>query len=156
MMDATKQGWIDKTHEAILSVERYLGIKGDSEQVKNFSTLANWIYETKIDPLIFMPAGCESAKDSAQTFATFLHSLHHSMHGNSNLFFVEIQGGCSYMTQDVDPSNLTQMQANYERRSRALDRPYEIHEDVARFIKHLSLYANTGDLPQAAPEAETA
>jgi hypothetical protein len=156
MMDATKQGWIDKTHEAIFSVERYLGIKGDSEQVKNFSMLANWIYETKIDPLTFMPTGFELAKDSAQTFATFLHSLHHSMHGNWNLLFIEIQGGGSYMIQDVEPTDLTKISAVNERRSRTLDRPYEIHEDVARFIKHLNLYANTGDLPQAVPEAETA
>lgn len=156
MMDATKQGWIDKTHEAIFSVERYLGIKGDSEQVKNFSTLANWIYETKIDPWTFMPEGFESAKDSAQNFASFLHALHHSMHGNSNLLFIEIQGGGSYMIQDVESTDLTQLRAVYERRSRTLGRPYEIHDDVARFIKHLSLYANTGDLPQASPEAETA
>lgn len=156
MMDSIKQGWIDKTHEAILSVERYLGIKGDSEAVKNFSTLANWIYETKINPWTFMPVGFESAKDSAQTFATFLHALHHSMNGNTNLQFVEIQGGGSYMIQDVDPTDLTQIRAAYERRSRSPDRPYEVHDDVARFIKHLNLYANTGDLKQAEPEAEKA
>lgn len=57
-MDAIKKAWVDTTYEAILTVERYLGIKGDSTLA--FSSLANWVYETDISPEVFMK-GLEKA-----------------------------------------------------------------------------------------------
>jgi hypothetical protein len=157
MMDATKQGWVDKTHEAILSVERYLGIKGDSDRVRDFSTLANWIYGAEANPHAFMPSGWESVKDSAQSFAAFLQTLHHSMLDDGSLIFLEVQGGPSFMILNVDDDNTATIQEIFEKRSSwPYDRPYEVHHDVARFIKQSNWYGNKGTVTQADPEVETA
>lgn len=43
-MDEMKKSWVDKTFDAILTVERYLGIKGAEKT--EFSMLANWIYSS--------------------------------------------------------------------------------------------------------------
>jgi hypothetical protein len=157
MMDTTKRNWVDSTYEAIFTVERYLGIKGDCQGVKDFSTLANWIYTTNAFPYSFMPERWEKAKETAQSFASFLQTLHRSMLEDGHLIFVEVPGGQSFMILNAMPEDTDFIQQDFERRNPFTPaKRYEVHTDVARFIEKAEWYESLGAEIQAQNEAVTA
>jgi hypothetical protein len=138
-MDALKKLWINKTHDAILQIERYLGIVG--EQCTDFSKLANWIYATEFNLHGFMPAGCEGVKESAQDFSQFLHMLHLNMIDDGSLIFIETDTQGSYMIFGVDEHEEDKIQEIDDKRFRMnYRRPYRVHRDVTRFIEHFEAY----------------
>lgn len=136
-MEALKQHWLRSADEAILTVERYLADTDDRR--KDFVLLANWICSSSINPWGFMPAGWETVKShSAQFFAGFLHTLHHSMCDDGNLIFVEELKHGSFMIIDVTIFEADKIQALWDKRFSQFGyrRPFEVHSDVQRFIDH--------------------
>lgn len=139
-MDAIKKSWVDKTHDAILQVERYLGIKGDENH--EFSMLANWIYSTEENPHGFMPAGWEGAKESAQVFASFLSTLHRVMLNEGSLLFVETEIHGSFIVFGIEEGDEEKLQQVYDKRHPSTyRRPYSVHSDLLRFFEHNEAYA---------------
>lgn len=151
-MDALKQEWVDKTFDAILQVERYLGIK--SEGSEDFARLANWIYHSKHNPHGFMPAGFESSKGSAQSFAYFLQILLHAMVDDGSLVFIETEIHGSFLVFGVDLDEEDKAIEITDKRYCATSRrPLELHDSVDRFIEHqeaYELYSVEGDERHAA------
>lgn len=141
-MDAIKKAWVDTTYEAILTVERYLGIKGDSTLA--FSSLANWVYETDISPEVFMPARWESSKKTAQGFARFLKALHQAMlDSNGKVIFVETESNGSFIVFDVPLHETSWISEAYLKRLPSFyQSSYEAHQDVERFIEHMAAFDN--------------
>ena len=138
-MDAIKKAWVDKTYDAILKVERYLGIKG--EEKTDFSRLSNWIYSTDMNLHGFMPAGWEGAKESAQSFAHFLHVLHIQMIDEGSLIFVETEIHGSFMIFGVDEDDSDRILEIYDKRHPSTcRRPFKVHADLQRFFEHLEAY----------------
>lgn len=138
-MDAIKKGWVEKTHDAILTVERYLGIKGDENH--EFSMLANWIYSTEENPHGFMPAGWAGAKESAQDFASFLRTLHRVMTDEGSLLFVETEIHGSFMVFGVEEDDEEKLRDVYDKRHPSTyRRPYTVHSDLLRFFEHNEAY----------------
>lgn len=138
-MDAIKKAWVDKTYDAILTVERYLGIKGDEKT--EFSMLANWIYSSEMNLHTFMPAGWQGAKNSAQDFAQFLSTLHHEMIDDGSLVFVETEIYGSFMIFGVDEDDSDRILEIYDKRHPSTyRRPYKAHTDLLRFLEHLEAY----------------
>lgn len=151
-MDVIKQGWVDKTFEAILKVERYLGIK--REATEEYAKLANWIYYNQSNPYGYMPDGWGGAKESAQTFASFLGLLLHEMVDDGVLLFVETEIHGSFMIFGVDQDDTSRIKEIYDKRfSESSHRPYHVHMDVQRFIEHyegFELYSSQRDERHAA------
>lgn len=138
-MDAIKKAWVDKTYDAILKVERYLGIKG--EEKTDFSKLANWIYTTEMNPHTFMPAGWQGVKNAAQDFAFFLSTLHHEMIDDGVLIFVETEIYGSFMIFGVDEHESDRILEIYDKRHPSTyRRPFQVHSDLQRFLDHLEAY----------------
>jgi hypothetical protein len=135
-MDALKQSWIDKTQEAILTVEHLLGLP--DEWAKTYVKLANWIYSTDINPYQFMPTGCEMSKSSAQDFVSFLNILHHSMIDDGSIMFVETERS-SFMILDVEADDHERIKLIVDRRFAGSGSivPFQVHDDAQRFIDHL-------------------
>lgn len=139
-MDVIKKAWVDTTYEAILTVERYLGIKG--EETTEFSKLANWIYDADLSPELFMPASWENAKDTAQGFAQFLKALHQSMFDPSGaMCFVETHENGSFIVLDIplnEPSWISEV--FLKRVPSGYQGSYQAHQDVQRFIDHMTTH----------------
>lgn len=136
-MDATKQGWIDNTFEAIASCELYLTMKGDDS--RDFTTLANWIYFASQNPYGFMPVGLEAAKNTAQGFKGFLDLLYRSMMNEGNWCFIEPEVHSSFLVLGVGAHEDEKIQALVDKKiALPYRRPFTVHQDVARFIKHVS------------------
>lgn len=133
-VDATKQGWIDNTFEAIESCERYLKLQGD--MYDEFRTLANWIYFTNLNGYMFMPVGWETAKSTAHGFNAFLHLLHVAMINEGNWCIVEPQVQCSFLVLGVDAREEEKIQALVDKKiGLSYRRPFLVHQDVERFIR---------------------
>jgi len=137
LVDSTKQAWIDSTFEAIASCERYLTLQDAG--AGEFKTLANWIYFADQNPYGFMPVGWESAKGTAQGFKSFLDALHRAVLNEGNWCFVEPQIHSSFLVLGLDTHEAEKIQAIVDKKiGLPYRRPFEVHQDVARFIKHVS------------------
>lgn len=143
-MDAIEKNWVDKTYAAILTVQRHLGIKGEDKQ--EFAKLANWIYKTDINSLLFMPKGWTRAKDSAHDFAEFVATLYSHMCGDGVMHIIETDLYGSFITFGNDEGLLDSyekmLDAFIERNGASCTKPNFIltHQNVDRFIEQIELY----------------
>ena len=138
-MDTIKQGWIDSTFEAIAACERYLNNKDTDTGAGEFTALANWIYFAPQNPYEFMPVGWETAKNTPHLFNGFLDCLHLAMLNEGNWCFVEPQVHCSFLALGVDDHEEEKIQALVDKKIvLPYRRPFTVHQDLARFIKHVS------------------
>jgi len=135
--------WREANEEAIRTVTRLVYGTGEDYE-KAFQLLALTITTTDVNPWSFMPRGWEGAKESAQTYESFLHMLHHAMCDDGDVSFIEheIHGSCMVMHNSNDTDLIhKEVMKRYplHRAVRANDvsQTYVIHTDVYRFIKAL-------------------
>lgn len=129
-MKALVTQWDKSYDEAVKYIERVYQEAPEEYEVE-FQRLAVFLTDTQLNPWGFMPEGWCGARGSAESFASFLGTLHHAMVDDGDVCFMDnpckiyfrdrwdIEG--SHSDSDKFIANVIQEQKDHEANCAAFD-----------------------------------